>query len=130
MINKTLPFKTMDDPFVLKGNPRFCTQYNNSETGENIGPILSGTASWLTLALYEVCGLEIQQDMIRLNPIVDRPHFSYTVNINNTVLQVDIDATNNYRVNDSTEFHLDGNPVSSSFTLPEDGETHEIRVIL
>ena len=130
MINKTLPFKTMDDPFVLKGNPRFCTQYNNSETGENIGPILSGTASWLTLALYEVCGLDIEQDMIHLDPIVNRPHFSYTVNINNTVLQVDIDATENYRVNDSSEFHLDGIPVSSSFTLPEDGMTHEIRVIL
>ena len=50
MIDKTLPYKTLEDPYILKGNPRFCTQYNNSETGENIGPILSGTASWLTLA--------------------------------------------------------------------------------
>ena len=130
MIDRTLPFKTMDDPFVLKGNPRFCTQYNNSETGENIGPILSGTASWLTLALYEVCGLDIQQDMIHLDPIVNRPHFSYTVNINNTILKVDIDATANYRVSDSSQFHLDGNRISSSFPLPDDGGTHEIRVIL
>ncbi len=57
MIGKTLPYKTLEHPFITKGNPRFCTQYNNSETGENIGPMLSGTASWLTLALFAAAGI-------------------------------------------------------------------------
>ncbi|MBR7082460.1 MAG: glycosyl transferase, partial [Clostridia bacterium] len=32
MIDKTLPYKALENPCVYKGNPRFCTQYNNSET--------------------------------------------------------------------------------------------------
>ena len=130
MIDKTLPYRTLEDPYVLKGNPRFCTQYNNSETGENIGPILSGTASWLTLALYEVCGLNIDGNILTIDPIVNRPHFSYTLNINGTVINVDIDAQNNYRITDSAEYRLDGKSVFSSIALPADGKTHEIKVIL
>ena len=115
---------------MLKGNPRFCTQYNNSETGENIGPILSGTASWLTLALFEVCGLNFAGDRLELDPIVNRPRFSYALNINGTTIKVDIDATNNYRITASAEYRLDGKPISSSILLPTDGKVHEIKVIL
>ena len=130
MIDKTLPFKTMDDPFVLKGNPRFCTQYNNSQTGENIGPILSGTASWLTLALYEVCGIEFENGNIRLNPVVNRPHFSYSLNIKGTVLNISIDATSNYRMTELSKVYLDGELTSSYFSFPNDRKHHEIKVIL
>ena len=130
MIDKTLPYKTMEDPFILKGNPRFCTQYNNSETGENIGPILSGTSSWLTLALFEVCGLNIEGNRLIIAPVVNRPHFIYALNINDTIINVSIDATNNYRITDSTEYRLDGKSTSSSIILPTDGNVHEIRVIL
>ena len=130
MIDKTLPFKTMDDPFVLKGNPRFCTQYNNSQTGENIGPILSGTASWLTLALYEVCGIEFENGNIRLNPVVNRPHFSYSLNIKGTVLNISIDATSNYRMTELSKVYLDGELTSSYFSFPNDRKHHEIQVIL
>ncbi len=130
MIDKTLPYRTLNDPFVLKGNPRFCTQYNNSETGENIGPILSGTASWLTLALFEVCGLNFAGDRLELDPIVNRPRFSYALNINGTKIKVDIDVTNNYRITASAEYRLDGKPISSSILLPTDGKVHEIKVIL
>ena len=130
MIDRTLPYRTLKDPFVLKGNPRFCTQYNNSETGENIGPILSGTASWLTLALFEVCGLNFVGDRLVIDPIINRPHFRYTLNINNTIIKVDIDGTNNYRITASAEYRLDGEPTSSSILLPTDGKVHEIKVIL
>ncbi len=130
MIDKTLPYKTLEDPFVLKGNPRFCTQYNNSQTGENIGPILSGTASWLTLALYEVCGIDLNGDTITFNPIINRPQFAYQLNISGTQLNVKIDGTENYRLSSKSRLYLDGKPISSSLQLPKDKRAHEISIIL
>ena len=130
MINKTLPFKTMEDPFTLKGNPRFCTQYNNSETGENIGPILSGTASWLTLALYEACGFDINGNTITLSPILNRKHFSYVLKVNGTILNVNIDGSNSFRLTDKSELFLDGKSSPFSLPLPQDGKAHNIEVIL
>lgn len=57
MLDRVYPFKAIDDPFLYCGNPRFCTQYNNSETLENVGPMLSGTASWLSLTVSEFLGI-------------------------------------------------------------------------
>ena len=51
MLNIVYPFNVLKDPYKFKGNPRFCTQYVNSITEEHIGPILSGTSTWLLLAL-------------------------------------------------------------------------------
>lgn len=70
MIDLVLPNRTLSDPFVLGGNPRFCTQYTNSETGENIGPLLSGTASWLTLALLRAYGIDLRGDSLFLDPLL------------------------------------------------------------
>lgn len=70
MIELVYPARTMSDPFVLAGNPRFCTQYNNSETGENIGPLLSGTASWLILALLKAYGIELSSGGLSIDPIL------------------------------------------------------------
>lgn len=69
-IDTVLPYKTMGSPFETCGNPRFCTQYNNSETGESIGPMLSGTATWLNLALMSAFGIEYQTNGIVLDPIL------------------------------------------------------------
>lgn len=69
-VDLVLPYKTMEHPFETCGNPRFCTQYNNSETGENIGPILSGTSTWLTLTLMSALGIEQKVNGIELNPIL------------------------------------------------------------
>ena len=57
-VDNVLPYKMLDDPYLKKGNPRFCTQYVNSETGEHIGPMLSGTASWLSTVVREIFGCE------------------------------------------------------------------------
>lgn len=92
MMDKTLPYRTLEDPYVLKGNPRFCTQYNNSETGENIGPMLSGTASWLTLAVYEHFGLDVRENEIVFDPVL-RPGavpVRYTVDLGDTLLHVSV----------------------------------------
>lgn len=53
MLEIVYPFNVLKNPAKLKGNPRFCTQYVNSISEEHIGPILSGTSTWLTLALFE-----------------------------------------------------------------------------
>ena len=70
-VDLVLPYKTMEHPFETCGNPRFCTQYNNSETGENIGPILSGTSTWLTLTLISALGIEHKVNGIEINPILE-----------------------------------------------------------
>ena len=72
MIDLVLPYHVLDNPSLYKGNPRFCTQYNNSETEENIGPILSGTASWLTLAVFSLLGFRAEGDFFSFAPMLPK----------------------------------------------------------
>ena len=130
MIDKTLPYKTLENPYVLKGNPRFCTQYNNSETGEGIGPILSGTASWLTLAFYEILGVDINNNTLKINPIINSDKMNYTLKINNTKIDISIKAVNDYKINDASYFVYDGNRCDQTITLPSDHKTHTLEVVL
>jgi cellobiose phosphorylase len=81
MIDLAAPGRTLSDPFVLAGNPRFCTQYNNSETGENIGPLLSGTASWASLALRQAFGVDLRTDVLVLDPILRESQSSAEVEV-------------------------------------------------
>ena len=129
MIRKTLPYKTIEDPFRLKSNPRFCTQYNNSETGENIGPILSGTASWLTLALYEVCGIRYSEKAIEFDPVCDRPYFAYTLDPGDAEIFVEIDASENFRMGPDSLVLLDGEKVERARVVP-DGKKHHLKIKL
>ncbi len=70
MIDLVYPGRSMSDPFTLAGNPRFCTQYNNSETGENIGPLVSGTATWFILGLLKAYGIELTDSGLEIDPIL------------------------------------------------------------
>lgn len=70
MLRLVYPYSVMKDPYFLKGNPRFCTQYNNPETRENIGPILSGTATWLTLSFWEMAGFHFDGKGLTIHPIL------------------------------------------------------------
>ena len=132
MIDKTLPYKAMEDPFVRKGNPRFCTQYNNSETGENIGPMLSGTASWLTLALFEAFGAEVNRGRMTVRPILREGTDSlrYSMRIGSTVLHVEINGNGRFRAGETTRRTVDGAPVDETFPLPMDGGEHMISLSL
>ena len=133
MIDRTLPYTAMDDPFRLKGNPRFCTQYNNSETGENIGPMLSGTASWLTLAVYEFLGLGEQAETIPASPVL-RPGQTatgYTLRWADTLLKVQIESSGTrFRAGEGTEYLLDSVPVSGAVHMPMDGGIHCLTIRL
>lgn len=72
MVNLILPYNNLQDAYVLGGNPRICTQYINSNTGENIGPLLSGTATWLNLTLISMFGIEYMKDGIKIDPILSK----------------------------------------------------------
>lgn len=131
MIDRTLPYTAMDRPFVLKGNPRFCTQYNNSETGENIGPMLSGTASWLTLAVYELFGVE--DKTVPSGPVL-RPGQTatgYTLRWADTLLKVQIESDGtHFRAGEGTTYLLDGIPITGKAPRPMDGGTHRLVIRL
>lgn len=133
MIDRTLPYTAMDDPFRLKGNPRFCTQYNNSETGENIGPMLSGTASWLTLAVYECLGLGEKAETIPTVPVL-RPGQTatgYTLRWADTFLKVQIESDGTrFRAGEGTSYLLDDVPISAATSRPMDGGTHRLTIRL
>ncbi len=130
MIDKTLPYKSLENPYVLKGNPRFCTQYNNSETGEGIGPILSGTASWLTLAYYEILGIDIKGDILHIDPIIDSDEYRFILKISDTPIDITIRKINDFKVNGSSSFILDGKNVPDRIVLPKDKKTHTLEVLL
>ena len=127
------PFKTMEHPYFTKGNPRFCTQYNNSITGENIGPMLSGTASWLNLTLMEMLGIGYQGDEIAFSPILadDMTDISYTVTTGKTVLHVHIKKDAGYaRVTEKSTFTLDGVAFDGAIKRPDDGKEHFVEIVI
>ncbi|MDR0856271.1 MAG: glycosyl transferase [Clostridiales bacterium] len=129
-IEKTLPYKTLDNPFVLKGNPRFCTQYNNSETGENVGPILSGTASWLTLAVYELLGITESATAVSFNPVLLSwlPSLRFSLESGGTRMTVSVEGPR-FRAGRDTTVTVDG-VLQAAAVVPKDGKTHCVRIVL
>ncbi|WP_059047192.1 GH36-type glycosyl hydrolase domain-containing protein [Paenibacillus rubinfantis] len=104
MIDLTLPYKTLANPYVICGNPRFCSQYNNSETGENIGPILSGTSTWLTLTLMSTLGIEFTGEGLVLDPILREKDqkLVYDLRVGEAAYHIEISKpVGFYRVSDS-----------------------------
>ena len=134
VLDVILPYRTMADPYVLCGNPRFCTQYNNSETGENIGPTLSGTATWLWLALAEAFGLRVTTDKIEVDPILSasRRELRLHLRTGRSEYELSIRKPPGFcRARDRRpSILLDGHPVDG-LGVPhfEDGRTHRLEVI-
>ncbi len=132
MMDRTFPYKAIENPYVIKGNPRFCTQYNNSQTGENIAPLLSGTASWLTLATYETTGAGVGREKLTFNPIL-RPgqkHLAYTLGLGGALVHVSIDSVSgDIRATDSAAYSYDGKPCNGVIDRPTSGE-HTVAITL
>ncbi len=132
MMDRTFPYKAIENPYVIKGNPRFCTQYNNSQTGENIAPLLSGTASWLTLATYETTGAGVGREKLTFNPIL-RPgqkRLAYTLGLGDARVHVSIDsASGAIRATDSATYSYDGKPCNGVIDRPTLGE-HTVAITL
>lgn len=134
VIDKVLPFRALSDPYVLCGNPRFCTQYNNSETGENVGPLLSGTSSWLWLTLMAAWGISVTPEGIGLNPTLrdDQERLSLTLDTGKAAYHIQVAKPKGFRRvrDDSPRVLVDGS-LSESNVVPifEDGKMHEVQVI-
>ncbi len=133
VLDVILPYRTMRDPYVLCGNPRFCTQYNNSETGENIGPTLSGTATWLQLALASAVGLRVTPGRIEVDPLLRESERRMEIRLDTGRSQYQIAVTKPvgfYRVHDrQPRVLLDGSPLQEpAAPHHSDGSSHSLEV--
>ena len=131
MIDLVYPFNTLENVELYKGNPRFCTQYNNSITEENIGPILSGTATWLTLTIFEALGIRIENSTLILSPMLrkEEEEVTYTIKNKEAILRIRIKkAKGTLCEKETEEVEIDGNKVKGNrIRLPIAGK-HEIEV--
>lgn len=134
IIDVILPYKTLSAPFVSCGNPRFCTQYNNYESGENIGPTLSGTSTWLLLSIMEALGIEYRADGIRLHPLLrfDDTALSFTLRAGDTSYAVSVVKPTGFaRLSDGYTIRLDGKALNGSIIpILSDGNEHTVELIL
>lgn len=133
MVDKTLPYSTLDNPYELCGNPRWCTQYINSFTGEHIGPTLSGTSTWLILTLFEMLGIEYQGDKLILNPLLshEEENISFTLRYLDSQYTILIDKPKGfYRLKDfNYSISLDGDKIETNeIKLTNDGKNHEVQI--
>ena len=134
MVELVLPFKSMENPFAICGNPRICTQYNNSETGENIGPLLSGTSTWLNLTMISAIGVEYNMNGIIIDPILkeDQESMNYIVNTGRALYNVSVSKPEGfYRLADcKATITVDGNKVEGNLVpVFTDGNEHIVEVI-
>lgn len=133
MLDRVFPYKTLNNPYVTKGNPRFCTQYNNSETLEGIGPMLSGTASWLSLTVFEFLGIGYTANGLTFCPVL-RPEMTnvkFEIKRNGTVFNVKVTKPEGFcRVNENTKYFFDGNEITSDIPDPADGNIHSVEIVL
>ena len=122
----------MEAPFLKAGNPRLCTQYNNCETGENIGPTLSGTSTWLLLCLFTCFGVNFTSDCLTIEPILreNETKIELTVKSGKADYHIIINKEVGFkRAGSNTSISCDGVKVDSlSLPIFSDGEVHEVVV--
>lgn len=132
VIDCILPYRTLKTPFKTCGNPRLCTQYNNCETGENIGPTLSGTSTWLLLCLFTCFGVEFTAENLICEPLLRKEEKNLEVFVNNGKAQYDIRITKPEgfkRTKSGVSVKVDGSSVAGTkVPVFEDGKTHIVDV--
>jgi cellobiose phosphorylase len=132
VIDRILPYKTLKSPFATAGNPRLCTQYNNCQTGENIGPTLSGTSTWLLLCLFSCFGIEFTSENFICEPLLRKEDRELEVTVNNgkAVYKIRITKSEGFRrTRNGVAVTVDGVPQDSTkIGLFEDGKEHEVRI--
>lgn len=132
VIDMILPYRTLKSPFTVCGNPRWCTQYNNSDSGENIGPTLSGTSTWLLLCLFACFGVEFTSDALIVEPLLRTTDTSLNVTVNSGVAVYDITITKPEgfcRTKEGVKVCVDGAPIEgTSVPVFTDGAVHKVEV--
>lgn len=133
MTDLVLPYKAMDNPFKACGNPRWCTQYINSRTGENIGPTLSGTSTWLTLTLFEMLGIDYREEKLILSPMLaeEEEQLKYMVKHLSSYYEINIlKPAGLYRIKEGQyEITVDGAVLpGNEIKLKDDGKVHKVKM--
>ena len=132
IIDRILPFRTLKSPFTTCGNPRWCTQYNNSDSGENIGPTLSGTSTWLLLCLFSCFGIQPTADALIVEPLLRKNETSLKVRLQavGAVYELEITKPEGFkRTAEGVTVICDGAPVEgTSVPVFTDGAVHKIEV--
>lgn len=132
IIDKIVPFKTLKSPFTVCGNPRWCTQYNNSDSGENIGPTLSGTSTWMLLSLFQCFGVEFTSDCLVCEPLLRDEETSLNVSIKSVSAGYNIHITKPEgfrRANEGVSIKVDGEKIEGTrIPVFADGKVHDINV--
>ncbi|MCX7774126.1 MAG: glycosyl transferase, partial [Clostridia bacterium] len=110
-------------------------QYNNSETGENIGPMLSGTSTWLILTLMSAYGIEYTRQGIRFDPILrpDETRLSYRLNTGKAYYDVTVTKNEGFaRISDGkATIFFDGQRLDSNLIpVMSDGREHSVEIQL
>ncbi|MBU3804511.1 MAG: glycosyl transferase [Candidatus Cellulosilyticum pullistercoris] len=131
MVGLVLPYKALENPFEVCGNPRWCTQYNNSLTGENIGPTLSGTSTWLAITLFEMLGIKYEKDLLVIEPLLDEEmtQVSYTLRhfTSKYVIEIHKPIGLSRMKDQNCSIIVDGKQVSDhKISLVDDGRVHQI----
>jgi cellobiose phosphorylase len=134
MLHLVYPYHCYENPYRYKGNPRFCTQYNNPLTEENIGPILSGTATWLTLSLWEAAGLKKTPEGLIFEPILEKAQgdYSYTYRFERSTYQVHLSKKKNHYAFKVSSLNVDGISYDPKSPVPffDDGKSHQVAIVL
>ena len=132
VIDCILPYRTLKHPFDSCGNPRWCTQYNNSSTGENIGPTLSGTSTWLLLCLFSCFGVEFTSDALIVEPLLRESDTGLNVTVNSGLAVYDISISKPEgfrRTNEGVKVFCDGNELPDcKVPIFTDGASHKVEV--
>ena len=132
IIDVILPFRTLKTPFTTCGNPRWCTQYNNSDSGENIGPTLSGTSTWLLLCLFSCFGIQPTADALVVEPLLRENETTMKVRLQavGAVYEIEISKPEGFkRTKEGVTVLCDGKEVTgTSVPVFTDGGVHKVEV--
>lgn len=132
MMSKAYPYEDIFDPYIKKGSPRFCTQYANPYTKEDVGPILSGTATWLLLSIKESVGVPFLSNKKKMLPLLpkDMDNLSYNYCLDDSKYEVHLRKEKGKYATHIGEIRLD-NEIVSDFNFEEKhpGE-HVLDVVL
>ncbi|MBP5492460.1 MAG: glycosyl transferase [Clostridiales bacterium] len=132
IIDCILPYRTLTSPFTVCGNPRLCTQYNNSDTGENIGPTLSGTSTWLLLCLFTSFGVDFTSDALIVEPILRSEDTSEDLMVSSGKAKYHITVSKPEgfkRTKEGVSITVDGQAIEGvRVPIFSDGNVHEVKV--
>jgi len=126
------PYHTLEDPYRRAGNPRFCTQYTNPVTGEHIGPLLSGTATWMWLTWRSALGIFFDQGRIAVDPLLPEDWTNCSLRIKAPAgrYHIRIEKPHGFirSIDKAPDIILDGNPCTTLLPRCADGREHDVRV--